>query len=225
MVPFEPTAVSDLVFYKGVVKIFDFTESNKEELGVPLTWWNGEVTDAHERWLSAWDAWQDPDTRTKLITAEKNDARLAYQPLVSKTIEFLRGNVLVTDAQERALDIYVEPHTSTPIPTTRYFPEIHVELDVIRRITGFFRIAGLDSKGKPEGVSAIEMAWDIRDKKPDTVDDLIHQNLDLYTRNAFILEFEENQRGKMVFMAARYVMRSSKSGYGPWGEITFTFIP
>jgi hypothetical protein len=225
MAAFEPAAVSDLVFNRGVIKIFDFTEAKKAALGIPLTWWNTEVTNAHERWLTAWETYQDPDIRNKLITAEKNDARLAYQPLVSRTIEFLRGNVLVTDAQERELDIYLEPHTSTPIPATTKMPEIHVELDIIRRITGFFRIAGEEGKGKPEGVSSIEMAWDIRDKKPDTVDDLIHKNLDLYTRNAFVLEFEENERGRMVFMAARYVMRSSKSGYGPWGEITFAFIP
>jgi hypothetical protein len=222
---FEVRRSSDYDFFIGSGKIYAFTESKKTVLSVPQPWWTEEVTPAHERFVLAWRAYEDPDNRTKLITAEKNDSRGAYEPLVSKTIEFLRGNANVSDAQERALDIYLEPHSSTPTPTTTKYPEIHVELDVIRRITGHFRIFGESGNGKPDGVGSIEFTWAILDEEPRRVEELIHHNVDLYTRNSFLLDFENDERGKRVYMAARYVMRSSASGYGPWGEMTYAVIP
>jgi hypothetical protein len=98
-------------------------------------------------------------------------------------------------------------------------------LDVIRRIGGYFHIAGEISKGKPDGVSAIEMAWAKRNTPPDSINDLIHENITLYTRNTFTLDFDESERGEAVYLAARYVMRADVSGYGPWGEIIFAVIP
>jgi hypothetical protein len=53
----------------------------------------------------------------------------------------------------------------------------------------------------------------------------MHENLDLYSRSSFMLEFDDADRGKRVYMAARYVMRASSSGYGPWSEICFAIIP
>jgi hypothetical protein len=40
-----------------------------------------------------------------------------------------------------------------------------------------------------------------------------------------MLEFDDEDRGKRVYMAARYVMRATSSGYGPWSEICFAIIP
>jgi hypothetical protein len=74
-------------------------------------------------------------------------------------------------------------------------------------------------------VNAIEMTWAKRDTPPETVEDLLHENISLHTKNTFHLDFSEADRGKAVYMAARYVMRASDSGYGPWGEIIFAIIP
>jgi hypothetical protein len=226
---FEPSNATDYNFHLGCNKIFDFTEKNKQKLAVPLDWWNKDVTNAHNRWNNAWANCQDPDNKTKLITAEKNDARTAYQPLIAQTIDFLRGNALVTDAQQRKLDIFIAPRHTQPLPTTNKFPAVNVELNVIRRITGHIVVAGTDSKAKPDGVATIQFAWAIKNndpnEKPVTIDELLHENLEIYTRSAFILEFDEDDRGKTVYMVARYGMSSSKSGFGPWGEITYAIVP
>jgi hypothetical protein len=69
------------------------------------------------------------------------------------------------------------------------------------------------------------MAHGFSDSENPTIKELIHQNLDLYSRNSFMLEFDDEERGKKVFMAARYVMKSTASGYGPWSEVCFAFVP
>jgi hypothetical protein len=88
-----------------------------------------------------------------------------------------------------------------------------------------FKPHGEATKGKPLGVSHIEVAWDDDlDVPPKKVSEL--KNVDIFTRSPFILgDFEEDQRGSAVYMAARYVMNADVSGYGPWSGITFAIIP
>jgi hypothetical protein len=100
-----------------------------------------------------------------------------------------------------------------------------VQLDTIKRVTVEFKPHGEATKGKPLGVSHIEVAWDDDlDVPPKKVSEL--KNVDIFTRSPFILgDFEEDQRGSAVYMAARYVMNADVSGYGPWSGITFAIIP
>jgi hypothetical protein len=99
-------------------------------------------------------------------------------------------------------------------------------LEHVRRVTGFFTQEDGETKGKPDGVVAVQMAHGIfSDKDSVTVKKLMKENLDLYSKNSFMLEFDDEERGLRVYMAARYVMRATSSGYGPWSEICFAIIP
>jgi hypothetical protein len=69
------------------------------------------------------------------------------------------------------------------------------------------------------------MAYGFSDEEVPVVKDLIHQNLDLFSRTSFMLEFDDEDRGKTLYMAARYVMKATSSGYGPWSEVCFAIIP
>jgi hypothetical protein len=145
-----------------------------------------------------------------------------------KLIEFLRGNVKVSDDDKRLLGIYIAPHDTHAIPATTKSPAIRVDLEHIRRITGFLFVDGEQTKGKPDGVSSVQLAHAIiedDDREPVTINRLMHENLDLYSKTSFMLEFDDEDRGKRVYMAARYVMRATSSGYGPWSEICFAIIP
>jgi hypothetical protein len=69
----------------------------------------------------------------------------------------------------------------------------------------------------------MELKWGIFDEPPLTVEQLPITNL--YSKSPLTLTFEEYQRGEKVYMAARWVMKSTASGYGPWSTITFAIIP
>jgi hypothetical protein len=132
----------------------------------------------------------------------------------------------VTDQDEERLGIYKPTHDNHPTPTTQKKPLLHVELNFIRRITGYITVEGEEGfKGKPDGVAATQIAYGICEKEPKNVKELIHLNVDQFTRNSFILDFEDEERGQKVYMAARYVMRASSSGYGEWSEMCYAIIP
>jgi hypothetical protein len=218
------TSTSDEVFNTDVGRIVDETNEHEEDWHIDTPRWT-KIIPFWDKWSTAYAVYLDPKKRSPQVTEDKNNAREGLTPLMRKWIDYLRGNEYVTDDDEKRLGIFEYPHTNVPIPTTDKVPEIRVELGVIRRVTGHMYIANSNSKGKPDGVNAIEMAWSILDEDPESVDDLIHKNLDLHTRTSFVLDFDQRERGKRVYMVARYVMNSSRSGYGPWGEITYAIIP
>jgi hypothetical protein len=222
---FSPVNSSDAVFHQGAALIYAFVMANILKINIDPDWWEKDVTPAEAAWILAYEAWINKDNRTKLITAKKNAARAKYEPLLTKTIEALRADPKVDDADLRRLDIYIEPHTNTPTPTTDKVPVMHVEPSISKRITITVKPDGEDTKAKPPGVSHIEVAWDDElDAPPKRVSEL--SKVDLFSKATFILnDFEEDQRGTAVYMAARYVMQAEKSGYGPWSNITFAIIP
>jgi hypothetical protein len=215
---------SDEVYNVDVGRIVDETNEHEEDWEIDKPRWL-KIIPFWNKWSTTYALSLDPKKRSPQVTEDKNNARQSLTPLMRKWIDYLRGNENVTDEDEKRLGIFEESHSTAPTPTTDKIPDIRVELGVIRRITGHIYIAGTNSKGKPDGVGTIEMAWAILDEDPPSVDVLIHENLDLHSRTSFVLDFDQSQRGLRVYMVARYAMKSSRSGYGPWGEITYAIIP
>jgi hypothetical protein len=223
---FAPTLGSDLYFYDGWQLIKNFVDDNLDDLvTIDDDWWEDTVTTADQTWEDAYTAWKDKENRTKLITANKNAARDALEPVASKTIDRLRADAFMTEARQRSINIFIEPHSSTPTPTTTKYPVVFVEPSIAKRITLSTSPNDEDTKVKPHGVSHVEIAWDDElDAPPKKVSEL--SKADLFTKHTFILnDFDEDQRGTAVYIAARYVMKAEQSGYGPWSPITFAIIP
>jgi hypothetical protein len=219
---FEPGSGPDTAFEIGKNKLKQFIIAKLTELSMNASWWSGTVLPAIARWDAAYAAWQDPDTRTKLITAEKNAARKALEPLLSKAIESLRSDPEVSDTDERNLDIYKEPHSSAPLPATDEQVEIdEVELNTSRRVIGKYRSKGSTTRGKPHGVASMELRHAIRDDDPEEIEDLTE--VDISTRSPFLLEFKESERTKKVYMVGRWIMYNGKTG--PWGDVVWSVIP
>jgi hypothetical protein len=131
-------------------------------------------------------------------------------------IESLRADPIVTDAEERALDIYREPHSSTPLPATDEQVEIdEVELDTSRRIVGNYKSKGSPTRGKSHGVASMELRHGIRDDDPEEIEDL--PEVDIFTRSPFLLEFKESERTKKVYLVGRWIMKNGKAS--PWGDV------
>ena len=59
------------------------------------------------------------------------------------------------------------------------------------------------------------------DSAPDSVAALI--NVELDTATPYILDFDESERGKRIFAAARWVDNTGRKG--PWSDIESAFIP
>jgi hypothetical protein len=216
----------DPIFFHATNDIKGFVDANVDHIAINKPWWTNTVTPAHNAWVNAYNLWDDKLNRTKLITATKNATRERYEPLVSSVIDILRADPFVTKEQLLALNIYKEPHSSHPLPTTEDIPELLVESSPPKRITIAYRILGEEGhKAKPAGVSHIEVAWDDElDAPPKKISELRH--VDLFTKTPFILsDFDEEQRGTAVYMAARYVMNAEASGYGPWSVVSFAIIP
>lgn len=218
---FEPSVGNDDHFHRGALKVYGFVKKNLDTLTVNKPWFNTTVTEAHNNWVDAYELYLDEDNRTKLITAEKNEARKLYVPLVSKEIEALRADPTMTKAKLRNLDIWIAPHSSHPVPVTDNIPELRVEVYVIRRVTVHFKPSNSTSKAKPHGVHGARFAWAILDEEPDHIDDLINRDVD--TRTPFTLDFDQAERGKTVYFAAAWEMNNG--ALGPWSEIVYAIIP
>jgi hypothetical protein len=198
-------------------------EKNQAKWGVDKVWLEGTLIPRRTTWISKYAAWEDPVTRSKQITFEKNEAREDYEPLIRQLIGELQHSMAVTDDEKEAMGIYIAPHSNQPLPTTKEKVEFEVETDTIRRLTIQFRVEKSTSKAKPHGASAMELHWAILDKKAERIDQLI--NVDSSTRSPIVLDFEEDERGKVVYFCGRWVMQSTQSGYGPWNGIDYAVIP
>jgi hypothetical protein len=109
--------------------------------------------------------------------------------------------------------------TPQPAPTT--VPEIEADSSVIRQLTLRVREHGATHWGRPEHVHGIELAWGILEHRPEHVSALHHS--ESASSNPFVLDFDENERGKRVFYCARWLNNKMESG--PWSDIESAIVP
>jgi hypothetical protein len=214
---------SDAAFDREQRIVTKAAEKNQEKWGLDEEWIEDTLVPHRTLWEAKYAAWEDPVTRNKQITFEKNEARRNYEPLVRQLISDLQHSMAVTDDEKEALGIYIAPHSTQPLPATKEKVEFEVETDTLRRLTIQFRVEKSKSKAKPHGVSSLELKWAILPKRPDKMDELTE--VDSSTRSPLVLDFEEDERGKVVYFCGRWVMKSSQSGFGPWSTIDYAVIP
>jgi hypothetical protein len=201
---------------------------NKAKWGIDDTWFTTIVLVLYTAWQNAYKAYLPEASRTKAITFAKNDARDKYEPVLGQLIKFLRDSPLTTDQDLIDLNIYVAPTPHTPLPATDEVVEFEVETDVARRLVIHFKSKGSKKKGKPHGVHGAMINWGRKEELPEGTDgpprkaeDLPHTDID--TRSPFTIDFDEEDRGKVVYMCGRWEMVNGK--YGPWGDMTYAYIP
>jgi hypothetical protein len=202
-------------------KLTKAAEAKKTQWGLPNEWLTGELLPARATWRTKYDLYKDRATRTEQITFEKNEAREGYEPLVRLLVDMLQSSPLVTDADRKAVDIYIEPHTTQPLPPTTELVGFRTELLSGHRviINYFQRTDG--TKAKPHGVASIELRWSILEEPTENPEDLIHTEIS--TRTPVTLEFDQTDRGKVIYFVARYVMRNGETG--TWNDVAYSVIP
>jgi hypothetical protein len=133
----------------------------------------------------------------------------------------LQNNDKMTDAGRTALRISIHDPHPTPHPKPDSIPEIEVETPHPRVVRIKFRDEHAARWGKPAYVHGLECLWAIADAPPAKIKDLLHS--EFATRSPLELGFEEDQRGKRVYFAARW--ENGTVLKGDWSEILSAIVP
>jgi hypothetical protein len=173
------------------------------------------------RWRGAYATALDPATRTKGAVREKQVARKVFEDELRVQLRaYVTYNPLVTDRQREEMELPVHKRTHSPAPVATAAPWVHARTHLLRHV--FFDYGTSEvARAKPEGQHGIELVWDMAEEKPLLVQDLGHSCFDTHT--PLVLEFEEGQRGKALWFAARW--ENTRGLKGPWTEIQHTIIP
>jgi hypothetical protein len=163
----------------------------------------------------------DSPAKNAIIVAEKNTAREVLKEKIRELAGFWLKNPIITDAQRIALGLHVHDTTPSNIPAPKSRPELDIDVLDFRRLKVLFHDMGSDSKAKPYGVNGAVVAYAVLDAPP--ADPAALTRTALATRTPYILEFTEEERGKMVYVAICW--QNEKGEKGPWSEIESAIVP
>ena len=194
---------------------------NGTSWGMDLTWIETSLIPKKMRWVNAWAACGNKLMRTPLITKEKNQARKEYEPEVRTLIHNLLYNTRVSDADLAAMGISKPSKSRTPAPPPATYPIFTVDTSVIRFLKIHFSDAESAGKGKPHGVHGAEIRWGISDTPVTNANHLPNSSFD--TRSPFALEFQDEDRGRAVWIGLRWENTTGEKG--PWSQVIHAIIP
>ena len=211
---------ADAAFDSWQNNLVDKVASRAPALNIPLDA-VAKVQTAQTRWKTAYAIAKDPATRTKGAVKEKQEAREAYEAVLREFIRsYLTYNLQLTDQGREDIGLPVHKKTHTDAPVADKAPYVAVSGDGPRRVRFDFG-ATKDSAAKPDGQHGAEFASVISDAKPTEIEDLTRSSFDTHT--PLILNFKESERGKILWLAARWENTAGQKG--PWGEIQSAIIP
>jgi hypothetical protein len=201
--------------------IIDAANTNYIRWGLDNAWMDNELLPSQVRWKAAWAAYQDPNTRTPVITFEKTEARKKLEKPLRILVGNLEMNTRVTDDERRAMGIVIPSTNRKPLPPPTTRPVLEIKLPDPRRLVVNIFDEGSKSHAKPHGVSGAVVRWAIRDTPPVEIEELNNSELD--TQSPFTLDFKESERGHKVYFCAAW--QSPTGAKGPWSDIESAIIP
>jgi hypothetical protein len=194
---------------------------NQVAWGLDPEWMTNNLLARKLRWSTAYAAYKPRDTRTPLVTFEKNESRHSYESSLRQLVGILRYDPRVGNDDRRAMGICTETSRRSRNLPPDTLVKFEIDTSVIRRLGVHFRDAGSNSRAKPRGVHGATIRWAILPERPVRVDQLTNSAFD--TRTPFVLEFEENQRGLTVYFCLCW--ESTTGQTGPWSGIVGAIIP
>jgi hypothetical protein len=194
--------------------------------GLNENWIKNDLTPAKTRWTNAWEAYQPKLTRTHIITSEKIESRLEYQPMISQLISMLTASPTVTKNDLDLMGIRLRDKRPTPSPIPSTFVKAKFEATIHRIIVhysdqGSIRLHSGRKRGKPFGVHGCSIRWGILTEIPATVNELL--NFEFSTRSPFIFDFPADHSGRMLYIA--FCWENTRGQQGPWSQIYSCAIP
>jgi hypothetical protein len=105
--------------------------------------------------------------------------------------------------------------------TVNELVEFDLGLRGIREIVVNFWIKGADHRAKPAGYDGAVLVWDTLPAPPERPTDLAEHTM--ASRSPHILEFDESDRGKTVYIALQW--QNERGLTGPWSEMQTAVVP
>jgi hypothetical protein len=173
-------------------------------------------------YLDAFNASQKPN-RGRVDVLAKNQARRALEKAVRIYVKaYLANNPLVTDEDKIAMGLPVYTGVRSPIKPPKTAPVLEIDTRTRRRLSIGYKDEASPKRAKPKGVHGIEIRWAILDHPPASVKELINSSFD--TDPPLVLDFDETERGKHVYLCGRWEIRR-EGEKGPDGAIVEVVIP
>jgi len=155
------------------------------------------------------------------LTIAKNEARKRNEKIVRDFVQRYLMWPPVTDADRGYLGLNIRDVIPTPQPVPSTVPEIEAITSRIRRVTLRIREFGSTSYSKPDYVSGYDICWGVVDARPTKVEDL--PNKVSISANPLDLDFQDTDRGKKIYFAARFYNYKREAGL--WSDLESAFIP
>jgi hypothetical protein len=177
------------------------------------------LADAYAAWYTAYANTIGP--HTPVDTEAKNDAKkaakAAVRPFVNQYLRFPP----VTDEDRTAMGIPNRDPTRTPIGKPKTKPVFNVQVKGARSLTLPFHDEGTTSRAIPYGMSGAVISSGIFDSPPANQKQLA--STVLATASPHVLEFEEEDRGKRVYIAMQW--QNERGVRGNYTDMQSAIIP
>jgi hypothetical protein len=213
---------SDIEFNKWQENFLQKLELIMIRLKIPITVVSA-LREVWGQWTTTFQAASDPDTATKIAVKDKQKARKTYEKALRDFIKFyVAYNPETTDHDREEMGIPVHKTTRTPAEVAKTYPEFEIDSHTLRLlIIHFYDQGEKKTKAKPAGQHGAEIRWAMLDTPPASLKDLANSSFDTHT--PFTLDFDESERGKMVYFVLRW--ENTRGEKGPWSPIHNAIIP
>jgi hypothetical protein len=210
----------DMDFSTWTQNFLNVLGKQRESLGFPEEEYE-HLTALYADFSQKYETANQPVSRTKTAVLGKTKARGVLEKTLQQDVkEFLAYNRKVSDADRDNLGLPIHKTKRNPAPVATTIPFVQVVLNLIRHLR--FDFSGSEtSKSKPAGLHGMELAARIGGEKSASLHDLTRLYFD--THSPLVIEFEEEERGKIFWYAVRWENTTGEKG--PWSEIMSVVIP
>jgi hypothetical protein len=215
------------------LKIFTkYLAENMERFGMGVTTVLGkriaeELFPKATEFFTTHELYRDEANRTPAITSLMHQCRDAIIPILLEIARILKSYPPDIVTPDDLIHLGLPPRSTGerhPSGIATLPPDAHLDSSIPRRLTfSFFDASGTRKKGKPAGQHGVEIRWILlpTHNPAITLRDLTHSSFD--TRSPFTLEFEEDERGHILYFALRW--ENTRGEKGPFGEIASHLVP
>ena len=211
MADYIPKNDADMNVWQG--NLVEIIEPNVTAWGISTEDFTA-VKSKQTNWVAAYAKASNKQNRTAADVLAKDKAGEDYSKSIRTFVaQWLASNSKVSDSDRTRMGLTVKTGTRTasPVPTTS--PVGSVDFSVrLQHIIHFADDASARSKAKPEGVHGCEIYMKVDGDAPKDSTELNYVATD--TATPYVLKFDGNKAGKMVYYWLRWV--NTRGECGPW---------
>lgn len=180
------------------------------------------LTGKQATWDEAFMKASNKQNRTMADVQAKDDARMPYEKEIRVFVaQWLASNTKVTNSDRERMGLTVKSGTRAPIPAPTTQPIGNIDYSVrLQHIIHYFDQTSPHKKAKPAGVHGCEIWMKIDGDAPVKTSELSYLVTD--TNSPYVLTFEGDQAGKIVYYWLRWV--NSRGEQGPWSKMISSIV-